>query len=1255
MSPIQCHRPADRNAFEIAILCALSIESDAVEALFDDFWEEDEVQYGKAPGDPNSYTLGRIGLHNVVLAYMPAMGKAASAGVAAYFRTSFPNVRLGLVVGVCGGVPYPPGFGEIFLGDVIISTGVIQFDLGRQYSNRVVRKDTLQDSLGRPNHEIRAFLNKLQGWRARSELRRHVIEYVAELCSKEGFDAPACPQTGEDKLYHANYRHKHQDAGICDICAQCVKPEDPVCDVALESTCAKLGCDDLHLVPRKRASRRDPSIRFGLMASGDVVMKSGLNRDHLAAEEKVIGFEMEGAGVWETFPTVVIKGVCDYSDSHKSKKWQNYVALIAAACAKGFLRQWRGIDNPKVVLPLASSVGSTPTDSSPPTKTRNIVSDRALKNGSMFETEEEPGPEETSHKTRSPATPQAFHPSISRKVERMILQEISFRGMFDREQSIKENYPQTFKWIFDDSLSKDKGWHGFTSWLCSGSGCYWCSGKPASGKSTLMKYLMQQNETKISLQKWAGRDKLHFAGFFFWHLGTGLQKSQTGLLRSLLYSVLDARREFIGLIFSEYFNELAEYETFVIKKQQAREARTRFNEPEPHFPSKLSDQEYRIAFRKLVDNMPEDYKICFFIDGIDEYDGDHYEISELLRSACGPRVKMLVSSRPVPACAQVFKGSPSLKLQDLTRPDIKLYIDGQLRKHSRMQYLLEAESARANKLITEILDRAAGVFLWVFLVVNNLMHGLNNFDTINDLEKRLDYFPTELDNLYQHMMEQMEPLYRRKASEYLQIVLHSLDTGTELTLLKMSFAEDEDPTAVLSQGWEPPNSQHLQLRKEATGARITSRCCGLLELSRDDISHPILGPGPYVNFLHKSVADYLRQPGVWSYITGLTSTSPFAASIALLSSTLQLAKIYECNIISNEICRSETIRVIVRQAEHAESAGIDVMPYLEELTRYLSSFDRDHDISTCLPSPLPNRSWDSSSGEWSVLLIPVWYGFVSCVTKILAQRPFAWVDAEYPDYLGAVSSRQRLYWCARFGRLHAMCKTIEALLHYGANPNTQISDTTAWGMLLVEIVECKSFTTANKQEDWTLLEVYFQLIVLFLKAGADPHLIIDSPVCKKDKDQASKTTITIIKEWSVPAWIQDVETSFLSNPTIPQWTKDKVTASAAEANSILKDLSILPWRKISTPISTSFSKVMSSESQLMTSRKRTQSIFSRLTRNLTPKDRHKPSSEITLEPKSLKNAAEDSGDWLGSPPLSNARRVTLPWAQEHRAWQLGLM
>lgn len=354
--------PSSRDAFEVAIICALRIESDAVEATFDQFYEE-EVIYDKVRGDENSYSLGRISRHNVVLAYMPGMGKTASATVAANFRASFPSIRLGLVVGVCGGVPRDENTNaEVLLGDVIISTGVIQFDFGRQLPDQVARKDTLQDNLGRPNLEIRGFLNKVQGWRGRTEISSRIVENIAEICGKAGFNDWKHPGIQYDYLFPAIYRHKHQIPGECTACDKCADDMGHVCDDALSSDCTLLKCDIKKAAVRERInevqanpesteqSLMPPVLHFGLVASGDLVMKSATRRDELAAREKVIAFEMEGAGLWDTFPTVIIKGVCDYADSHKNKKWQKYAAVTAAACSKAFLRQWRGAEKTSAVI-----------------------------------------------------------------------------------------------------------------------------------------------------------------------------------------------------------------------------------------------------------------------------------------------------------------------------------------------------------------------------------------------------------------------------------------------------------------------------------------------------------------------------------------------------------------------------------------------------------------------------------------------------------------------------------------------------------------------------------------------------------------------------------------------------------------------------------------------------------------------------------------------------------------------------------------
>ncbi|KAM5358401.1 hypothetical protein ACJA88_015353 [Fusarium oxysporum] len=312
-------RPNDRHGFEIAIICALPLEADAIEALFDYCWDGNGPPFGKAAWDPNSYSTGVIGCHNVVLVRMPGLGKVHAAAAASSCRASFPNVKIALVVGVCGVAPFKRDGEEIVLGDVVISEGIIQYDFGRRLPDQFVPKEGPLDSLGRPNQEIRGALAQAKGIRGRQLLVSGVARYLGILRQNPKLCAEY-PGVAYDRLFEASYRHS----------------ED-------QKSCEQVGCDG-KLVPRRRLQATGPSpapaIHFGLMASGDSVMKSGEVRDREVEARDVVAFEMEGAGVWDILPCIVIKGACDYADSHKSKVWQRYAAATAAACTKAFLSFW---------------------------------------------------------------------------------------------------------------------------------------------------------------------------------------------------------------------------------------------------------------------------------------------------------------------------------------------------------------------------------------------------------------------------------------------------------------------------------------------------------------------------------------------------------------------------------------------------------------------------------------------------------------------------------------------------------------------------------------------------------------------------------------------------------------------------------------------------------------------------------------------------------------------------------------------------
>jgi nucleoside phosphorylase len=328
-------RPKSRTEFRTAIICALTLEAEAVEALFDETYDKFGKIYGKRRGDANSYINGRIGKHDVVLCYMPGMGKGSAASVASSLRVSYTGVQLALVVGICGGAPNPFGDQEIFLGDVIIGNALVEYDFGRQYPRGFERKS---DALRRPDQEIRTLLAALSTSRARAEFQEEMLHHLHKI-QQQG---PRWQHPGSaDILFEASYHHKHYNLPSRCCCVDSNLPDD-ICEETYEKNCNSLGCDE-NRISRRRDKTGKPSIHIGKVATADMVMKSGEHRDRIISKERVIGFEMEGAGVWDNVSCIIIKGVCDYADSHKNKTWQAYAAATGASTAKAFLR-YRSVD-----------------------------------------------------------------------------------------------------------------------------------------------------------------------------------------------------------------------------------------------------------------------------------------------------------------------------------------------------------------------------------------------------------------------------------------------------------------------------------------------------------------------------------------------------------------------------------------------------------------------------------------------------------------------------------------------------------------------------------------------------------------------------------------------------------------------------------------------------------------------------------------------------------------------------------------------
>ncbi|EHK44799.1 hypothetical protein TRIATDRAFT_199130, partial [Trichoderma atroviride IMI 206040] len=352
-------RPVSRDEFEIAIVCALPLEYNATVILLDHCWDTEGDPYGRARGDNNTYTTGSMGGFNVVVLLLPGIGKVEAAGSAASLRSSYPDIRLLFLNGICGGVPFVKG-DEILLGDVIISKTVVQYDLGSRYPDAFKTKDTIDDRLGRASKDIRSFTAILETDRGSDRLEKRaaclldVIQRTFEERDprRRRTITYAYPGSSNDKLFEASYCHKHRISKTCE-CSNSDQDEDLVCEASRKLSCDQLGCDHAHLVPRIRLGEKKqleedgsikdaqaPSIFIGRVGSGDTVLKSGTDRDRLAREHDILAFETEGSGIWDEFPCIIVKGVCDYVDSHNNNKhedWQNFAAATAASVVKGLI------------------------------------------------------------------------------------------------------------------------------------------------------------------------------------------------------------------------------------------------------------------------------------------------------------------------------------------------------------------------------------------------------------------------------------------------------------------------------------------------------------------------------------------------------------------------------------------------------------------------------------------------------------------------------------------------------------------------------------------------------------------------------------------------------------------------------------------------------------------------------------------------------------------------------------------------------
>lgn len=341
LSHVSYPRPAGRDDFEVAIMCALDTEYNAVHRLLDVSWPDNV--YGKEDADENVYTTGRMGSTNVVVVLM-GMGKVPAACAATSLRFSYKNVRLALLVGICGAVPHDPKSDrEILRGDVIVGKTIVQHDFGRLTEDGLITKTTVEDSLGRPNPKMRNLLSAIGTDEYMAHLRGRTAHFLADIQA-----AVACTDDC-NKYHHPGHR---QDTSLDDMARRPQSsisngrsPADdgnPSPPSSSSSSSSPPYDQDGRTAPGPTRGRRQlgPTVHVGVYASGDSVVRSADARDRIAQKTNAIGFEMESAGIWDKLPCIVVKGVCDYADPEKDRIWQNFASATAASATKAIIERY---------------------------------------------------------------------------------------------------------------------------------------------------------------------------------------------------------------------------------------------------------------------------------------------------------------------------------------------------------------------------------------------------------------------------------------------------------------------------------------------------------------------------------------------------------------------------------------------------------------------------------------------------------------------------------------------------------------------------------------------------------------------------------------------------------------------------------------------------------------------------------------------------------------------------------------------------
>jgi hypothetical protein len=674
----------------------------------------------------------------------------------------------------------------------------------------------------------------------------------------------------------------------------------------------------------------------------------------------------------------------------------------------------------------------------------------------------------------------------------ILLESLDFPAINDRIEGVPEAFRETFEWIFSPCKELENTWSNFASWLQSESGLYWINGKAGSGKSTLLKFIVGHHTTQLRLSAWAGSDRLSRSQFFFWKGGTALQKNHTGLLRTLLFETFSQWKGLLKIVLPQ---RLRQVEDALADHLYATQPDNPHDSEGKALPAEFinaldrwSHSELMTAFETLVDPKTDGFKFCFIIDGLDEFEGDHLEMIELFRRiGSSPRMKICVSSRPLNVYQKGFESLPGLRLQDFTKADIRFFVEEKLGDNIDLLNLMQKHPERCRLLAEKIVSKASGVFLWVTLVVKSLLNGLVNNDSMLDLEKRINLLPADLEDLYWHMLKNIDDLYKPRSSRFFQI---AVTAQGPFDAIDFSFADEEDPNIAVTAKIQPMSQDEQVERIHQIGERLKSVCASLLELQ-----------GEKVQFLHRTVVDFFEKSDVKAMLQAFTAGTAFHPDISLLSSSiLRLKWIHEHS--SSPRALEQFWKVVKRglcSASRADARGRDLgIALLDEFDSVVS-----HHWSTLCNSKIAIANhWtnsipfeyndNDSFGRHTFISYAVRYQLNSYLRNLILRDPRRLRAGSSRPLLDiAIPPLQFVGFQGQPAPQSPSEMTIQLLLQSGSDPNLVFEDHSPWQNALLHVADFKPSPYWHKPGDILAFgQMWTSIFALLLQYSADPNIQI---------------------------------------------------------------------------------------------------------------------------------------------------------------------